>query len=56
VLVVSHDDGFLRRIAPDLVLELRDGLLRELPHWRDQPDGQARQAKGEADTMSTSMR
>jgi ATPase subunit of ABC transporter with duplicated ATPase domains len=56
VLVVSHDDGFLRRIAPDLVLELRDGVLRELPHWQDQPDGQARQAKGEADTMSTSMR
>ena len=56
VLVVSHDDGFLRRIAPDLVLELRDGVLRELPHWQNQPDGQARQAKGEADTMSTSMR
>ena len=31
VLVVSHDDAFLRRIAPDLVLELRDGRLREAP-------------------------
>ncbi|MCG7414897.1 ATP-binding cassette domain-containing protein [Microbacterium aurum] len=30
VLVVSHDDGFLRRIAPDLVLELRDGALTEI--------------------------
>lgn len=29
VLVVSHDDGFLRRIGPDLVLELRDGRLAE---------------------------
>ncbi len=29
VLVVSHDDGFLRRIAPDVVLELRDGVLHE---------------------------
>lgn len=29
VLVVSHDDGFLRRIAPDLVLELREGVLHE---------------------------
>ncbi|QOC26494.1 MULTISPECIES: ABC-F family ATP-binding cassette domain-containing protein [Microbacterium] len=29
VLVVSHDDGFLRRIEPDLVLELRDGRLAE---------------------------
>ena len=31
VLVVSHDDAFLRRIAPNLVLELRDGRLREAP-------------------------
>ncbi|MFI8634105.1 ABC-F family ATP-binding cassette domain-containing protein [Microbacterium sp. NPDC077663] len=30
VLVVSHDDVFLERIAPDLTLELRDGLLTEL--------------------------
>lgn len=30
VLVVSHDDGFLRRIVPDLVLELRDGALTEV--------------------------
>lgn len=29
VLVVSHDDGFLRRLAPHLVLELRDGVLSE---------------------------
>jgi len=29
VLVVSHDDAFLARIAPDLVLELRDGMLTE---------------------------
>lgn len=27
VVVVSHDDGFLERIRPDLVLELRDGVL-----------------------------
>lgn len=27
VLVVSHDEGFLRRLAPDLVLELRDDTL-----------------------------
>jgi ATPase subunit of ABC transporter with duplicated ATPase domains len=27
VLVVSHDDGFLRRIGVDLTLELRDGVL-----------------------------
>ncbi|WP_336630660.1 MULTISPECIES: ATP-binding cassette domain-containing protein [unclassified Microbacterium] len=31
VLVVSHDDAFLARIGPDLVLELRDGGLRALP-------------------------
>ena len=30
VLVVSHDDGFLRRIVPDLVLELREGTLTEV--------------------------
>lgn len=30
VLVVSHDDGFLRRIVPDLVLELREGALTEV--------------------------
>ncbi|MBF4561352.1 ABC-F family ATP-binding cassette domain-containing protein [Microbacterium sp. VKM Ac-2870] len=29
VLVVSHDDGFLRSIDPDLVLELREGTLAE---------------------------
>ncbi|APF34968.1 ABC-F family ATP-binding cassette domain-containing protein [Microbacterium paludicola] len=29
VLVVSHDDGFLSRLAPTLTLELRDGLLSE---------------------------
>ncbi|OAZ44000.1 ABC transporter [Microbacterium arborescens] len=29
VLVVSHDDGFLSRLAPTLTLELRDGLLTE---------------------------
>ncbi|WP_029150137.1 ABC-F family ATP-binding cassette domain-containing protein [Microbacterium indicum] len=29
VLIVSHDDAFLRRLAPDLVLELRDGGLAE---------------------------
>lgn len=27
VLVVSHDDAFLARLGPDLVLELRDGRL-----------------------------
>jgi len=30
VLVVSHDDGFLARIGPDLVLELREGVLTEM--------------------------
>lgn len=30
VLVVSHDDAFLRRLAPSLVLELRDGTLTEV--------------------------
>ncbi|MGI6878907.1 ATP-binding cassette domain-containing protein [Microbacterium sp. gxy059] len=29
VLVVSHDDAFLARLEPDLVLELRDGRLEE---------------------------
>ncbi|WP_442922796.1 ATP-binding cassette domain-containing protein [Microbacterium sp. TNHR37B] len=29
VVVVSHDDGFLHRVGPDLVLELRDGQLTE---------------------------
>ena len=29
VLVVSHDDAFLARLEPDLVLELRDGTLAE---------------------------
>ncbi|MFS0866325.1 ABC-F family ATP-binding cassette domain-containing protein [Microbacterium sp. 179-B 1A2 NHS] len=29
VLVVSHDDGFLQRVEPDLTLELRDGVLVE---------------------------
>ncbi|GAA4776391.1 ATP-binding cassette domain-containing protein [Microbacterium gilvum] len=29
VLVVSHDDAFLARLDPDLVLELRDGVLAE---------------------------
>ena len=29
VLVVSHDDAFLTRIEPDLVLELREGVLSE---------------------------
>jgi len=29
VLVVSHDDGFLARLEPDLVLELRAGVLSE---------------------------
>ena len=29
VLVVSHDDAFLERLGPDLVLELRDGMLSE---------------------------
>ena len=29
VLVVSHDDAFLRRLKPDLVVELRDGALTE---------------------------
>lgn len=29
VVVVSHDDGFLHRVGPDLVLELRDGELME---------------------------
>ncbi|GAA1644463.1 ATP-binding cassette domain-containing protein [Microbacterium flavum] len=29
VIVVSHDDGFLARLEPDLVLELRDGALTE---------------------------
>lgn len=31
VLVVSHDDGFLARLAPSLTLELRDGVLSEVP-------------------------
>ncbi|TCP54252.1 ATPase subunit of ABC transporter with duplicated ATPase domains [Tamaricihabitans halophyticus] len=31
VLVVSHDEAFLRSFAPDLVLELRDGALTERP-------------------------
>ncbi|SDQ46301.1 ATP-binding cassette domain-containing protein [Microbacterium sp. cf332] len=31
VLVVSHDGGFLSRLAPDLTLELRDGVLSEVP-------------------------
>ncbi|HJB62239.1 MAG TPA: ATP-binding cassette domain-containing protein [Candidatus Microbacterium pullistercoris] len=31
VLIVSHDAAFLRRLAPDLTLELRDGVLEELP-------------------------
>ncbi|MFX8308837.1 AAA family ATPase, partial [Acinetobacter baumannii] len=30
VVVVSHDDGFLARLGLDLVLELRDGVLREV--------------------------
>jgi ATPase subunit of ABC transporter with duplicated ATPase domains len=30
VAVVSHDDGFLARLGLDLVLELRDGVLREV--------------------------
>jgi len=30
VLVVSHDDAFLRRVDPDLVLELRDGALTQV--------------------------
>ena len=30
VVVVSHDDGFLGRIDPDLVLELREGVLTEV--------------------------
>jgi ATPase subunit of ABC transporter with duplicated ATPase domains len=29
VLIVSHDEAFLSRLAPDLVLELRDGALSE---------------------------
>lgn len=29
VLVVSHDEGFLERLQPDLVLELREGGLSE---------------------------
>ncbi|RLK48083.1 ABC-F family ATP-binding cassette domain-containing protein [Microbacterium telephonicum] len=31
VLVVSHDTGFLQRLAPDLTLELRDGVLTAAP-------------------------
>ncbi|QBR73762.1 ABC-F family ATP-binding cassette domain-containing protein [Microbacterium sediminis] len=31
VLVVSHDDAFLRRLEPDLTLELRGGVLSEAP-------------------------
>ncbi|RAZ30620.1 ABC-F family ATP-binding cassette domain-containing protein [Microbacterium sp. SMR1] len=31
MLVVSHDDGFLARLAPTLMLELRDGGLSEVP-------------------------
>lgn len=30
VLVVSHDDAFVARLHPDLVVELRNGLLTEL--------------------------
>ena len=29
VLVVSHDEGFLRRLQPDRVLELREGIMHE---------------------------
>ncbi|WP_110589578.1 ATP-binding cassette domain-containing protein [Microbacterium suaedae] len=29
VLIVSHDDAFLRRLDPDLVLDLRDGHLTQ---------------------------
>ncbi|MFT4136853.1 ABC-F family ATP-binding cassette domain-containing protein [Microbacterium sp.] len=31
VLVVSHDDAFLARLGVDLTLELRDGVLAEVP-------------------------
>ncbi|TQK20900.1 ATPase subunit of ABC transporter with duplicated ATPase domains [Microbacterium sp. SLBN-154] len=37
VLVVSHDDAFLRRLGVDLVLELRDGVLRETDLSGDKP-------------------
>src|SRR5699024_6978763 len=30
VLIVSHDAAFLRRLAPDLTLELRDGELSQV--------------------------
>lgn len=30
VVLVSHDDGFLERIRPHLVLELREGVLTEM--------------------------
>ena len=30
VLIVSHDAAFLRRLAPDLTLELREGMLAEV--------------------------
>ena len=29
VLVVSHDEGFLGRLAPSVVLELREGIMHE---------------------------
>jgi len=38
VLVVSHDEGLLRRLGADRVLELRDGIMheRDTHFWLDQ--------------------
>ena len=38
VLVVSHDDAFLRRLGADLVLELREGAVRETELAVEHPD------------------
>ncbi len=40
VLVVSHDETFLRRLDPDLVLELREGELNERDLHVDSPGHQ----------------
>lgn len=38
VLIVSHDDDFLRRLGVDLVLELREGAVRETELAAEHPD------------------
>ena len=39
VLIVSHDDAFLRRLEPDLTLELRNATLTQLPSPSPHPAG-----------------